>query len=598
MLKIYFVKILSVSAMIILLLSGWSGGVAGKIEPALPAVTNPTIEWNTFMGGSSNDFSKGIALDGNGNSYAVGYSYTTWGSPARTYQGGSDAFVAKLNSSGARQWNTFLGSTANDEGHSIVIDGSGNSYVVGTSEATWESPVSGFQGASDAFVAKLNNSGTLQWHTFVGGSASDVGNGIAVDLNGNIYIVGVSTAGWGSPVDPYPIGEWQCPFAAKLNSSGALQWNTFWGSGGLDNGSGITVDESGNVYLAGQCYNSWGSPVNPYAGSTDACVAKLNTSGVRQWNTFMGSDDSESGNGIALQGNNVYVVGVSAKNWGTPVNPYNSGGSGYDAFAAKLNAGTGVREWNTFMGGPQPDNGNGIVADNAGNVYVVGDTKDTLVVGDGAPASVFTDAYLVKLKSDGARDWVVYMGATYNNDSASGVVMDTNGHVGVIGHSKETWGSPVNPYTGLLDTFVAKWEVPAESDLEIAKSVTPGYHNPDEMLKYILSYSNQGTLTATGVVITDTIPTQLTSVSYIASGATVTPVGGTKYVWNVQNLAPGASGIITVTGTIKADVPHGTRFVNTALIGGSTEESDPDDNSSSVWVLVPLQIIFLPVIIK
>jgi hypothetical protein len=136
-------------------------------------VAAPTMFWHTFMGGSSNDRGNGIALDGSGsNMYVVGWSYTTWGATVvNPYAGEKDAFVAKLNSSGAPQWNTFLGSVSNDDdGHGIAVDGSGNMYVVGTSRATWGSPLRPFQGVEDAFVAKLNSSGVLQWVTFLGGS--------------------------------------------------------------------------------------------------------------------------------------------------------------------------------------------------------------------------------------------------------------------------------------------------------------------------------------------------------------------------------------------------------------------------------------------
>jgi uncharacterized repeat protein (TIGR01451 family) len=574
---------------------------AGRVPVTKAASTilaiPPTMQWNTFMGGSSFDYSSSIALDGSGNVYAIGYSYATWGSPVRAYTGGADAFVAKLNGSGARQWNTFLGSSSDDQGNGVAVDGSGNVYVVGTSNATWGSPLNPFQGGpQDAFVAKLNSSGVLQWNTFLGGSAADLANGIAVDGTGNVYVVGISTATWGSPIDPYPVGKWQSPFAAKLNSSGTLQWNTFWGASSLDTGNSIAVDGSGNVFVVGGCYETWGSPVNAFAGSSDACVVKLDTTGHQQWNTFMGSSDSDSGNGIAVGNGNVYVVGISSATWGTPVNPF-SGGSGYDAFAASLNAGNGVRQWNTFMGGPDPDEGNGITTDGAGNVYVVGDTHDTWNSSN-VPASVFTDAFLVKLKSDGSRDWIVFMGATYNNDTGTGVAADGNGHVYVVGQSNDTWGSPIVPYTASLDTFVAKWEVPAQTDLAITKSAKPGVTNPGKTITYTLTFSNMGYLTATGVLITDVVPITLTNVSYTRSGVAITPTGSVSYTWKVQDLPPGGGGVITITGMVSPGLQPGTVFINTATLTSTTADSDPDNNSSSARVLVPSTYLFLPLVLK
>jgi uncharacterized repeat protein (TIGR01451 family) len=206
--------------------------------------------------------------------------------------------------------------------------------VTGTSLATWGSPVNAHAaGGSDAFAAQLDSSGVRQWHTFMGSSDSDSGSGIAVDGSGNVYVTGYSCATWGSPVNPYAGGA--DTFAAQLDSSGVRQWHTFMGSSGYDRGYGIAVDGSGNVYVAGSSNATWGSPVNAHAGGYDAFAAQLDSSGVRQWHTFMGSSDHDSGSGIAVDGSgNVYVVGSSFATWGSPVNPYAAGGS--DAFAAKL----------------------------------------------------------------------------------------------------------------------------------------------------------------------------------------------------------------------------------------------------------------------
>ena len=91
------------------------GFKAGSYDPRYPLVIDPVLSWNTFLGGSGNDYGNGIAVDTSGNVYVTGYSYATWGSPVRPYSGGSaDAFVAKLNGSGALQWNTFLGGSNDD----------------------------------------------------------------------------------------------------------------------------------------------------------------------------------------------------------------------------------------------------------------------------------------------------------------------------------------------------------------------------------------------------------------------------------------------------------------------------------------------------
>ena len=244
------------------------------------------------MGASGEDLGYAIAVDGSGNVYVAGISNATWGSPvnAHTGSGWHDAFAAKLNSSGVRQWNTFMGASNPDFGRAIAVDGSGNVYVAGFSEATWGSPVNALAGGVDAFAAKLDSSnGALQWNTFIGGLSTDDCYGIALDVSGNIYVAGESWATWGSPVNPFAgIND---AFAAILNSSGSLQRNTFMGSSSNDYGRAIAVDGSGNVYVAGDSWATWGSPVNAHAGQyPDAFAAKLVTDSD-------GDDDGGGGGG-------------------------------------------------------------------------------------------------------------------------------------------------------------------------------------------------------------------------------------------------------------------------------------------------------------
>ena len=156
----------------------------------------------------------------------------------------------------------------------IAVDGSGNVYVSGSSDATWGSPVRAYTSNYDAFAAKLNSSGALTWNTFLGGSGDDNGRAIAVDGSGNVYVGGFSDATWGSPVRPYTSDE--DAFAARLDSSGALIWNTFLGGSGFDSGCAIAVDGSGKVYVSGFSDATWGSPVQAFTASYDAFAVSFN----------------------------------------------------------------------------------------------------------------------------------------------------------------------------------------------------------------------------------------------------------------------------------------------------------------------------------
>jgi len=113
-----------------------------------------------------------------------------------------------------------MGSSNTDTGSAIAVDGSGNVYVAGTSNSTWGSPVNAHAGGNDAFAAKLGSSGSLQWNTFMGSSSYDEGSAIALDLSGNVYVAGDSDATWGSPENAYAGGA--DAFAAKLDSDSDL----------------------------------------------------------------------------------------------------------------------------------------------------------------------------------------------------------------------------------------------------------------------------------------------------------------------------------------------------------------------------------------
>jgi hypothetical protein len=423
----------------------------GSYDPRYALTIDPSLVWNTFLGGSADEEGAGIAVDGSGNVYVTGSSNVTWGSPVRAYTGSHDTFVAKLSSSGTLTWNTFLGGGGGDSGNGIAVDGSGNVYVAGYSNDTWGIPVRAYTGSYDAFVAKLNSSGALTWNTFLGGSGWDIGYGIAVDGGGSVYVTGNSDATWGSPVRAYT-GNWDS-FAAKLSSSGALTWNTFLGGGGLDEGRGIAVDSTGKVYVVGYSEATWGSPVRAYGGgSYDAFAAKLNSAGLLVWNTFLGCSGTDFGYGIAVDGTgNVYVAGTSYGTWASPVRAYTGN---YDAFATKLDSYSGGLIWNTFLGGGGIDNGRDIASDGSGNVYVTGWSDTTW----GSPVRAYTggaDALTAKLDSSGALTLNTFLGGSAT-DIGNGIAVDGSGSVYVTGISAATWGSPVRAYAGGVDIFAAK----------------------------------------------------------------------------------------------------------------------------------------------
>jgi hypothetical protein len=416
---------------------------SGITANTVTVVIAPTLTWSTFLGAAGSDYAQAVAVDSSGNVYLAGYSSATWGSPVRTFGTGTDAFVAKLDSSGTLLWNTFLGGTGtSDQANGITVDSSGNVYVVGNANATWGSPVRAKSTGVDAFVAKLDSSGALTWNTFLGGGGSDYGYGISVDGSGNVYVAGNSSASWTSPASPVRAYTSSADaFAVKLSSSGAVTWHTFLGGSGSDGGRGIAVDASGNVYVGGYSSATWqgsSSPVRAYSSSFDLMAAKLSSAGALTWNTFLDAT------------------------WGSPVQAF-SGGVAYDAIAVKLNN-SGALTWNTFMGASGVnDSGYEIAMDGSGNIYVGGSSDATW----GSPWRAYasgTDAFAANLDSSGNATWNTFLGGS-GTDQGNAIAADGGGNVYVAGYSSANWGSPVRSYSGGNDAFVVK--IAAKSDQTI-----------------------------------------------------------------------------------------------------------------------------------
>lgn len=468
-LVLFVVASFSAGSAVFLTDDGLAGPAAAADNPQDPLTIGASLHWNTFLGGSGSDEGRAIAVDAGGNVYVAGDSSVAWGSPIRPYAGGGDAFAAKFDANGSLIWITFLGSASYDVGRAIAVDTSGNVYVAGTSSASWGTPAAPHMGGERAFAAKLNGSGALQWNSFLALNLSEWGRAIAVDTSGNVYVAGNTNHGsgqgtdafvailnasggpgwtailgaapsveyaqalaldnggniyvagtsdgtWGSPVRPF--GDANDAFAAKLTGSGGVIWTTFLGGNDSDAGNGIAVDGNGNVYVAGDSDATWGSPLRPFGGSTDGFAAKLNGSGALQWNFFLGSSQSDSADAVSLDSNgNLHVAGHSNATWGLPARPH--GGNG-DAYAAKLD-GSGVLQWHAFLGGSSDDGGFGIAAGANGNVYVTGTSNATWGLPIRPYSSLF-DAFAARIR-EGRKDELVgtWDGqGVYYRDSDSG----------------------------------------------------------------------------------------------------------------------------------------------------------------------------------
>ncbi|MFN2169371.1 MAG: SBBP repeat-containing protein, partial [Anaerolineae bacterium] len=328
-----------------------------------------------------------------------------------TYGGGSDAFLFKVDADGTGlAYATYLGGTGDDWGRGIAVDGSGSAYVAGATESPDFSvtvdAADAVPGDHDAFVVKLNAQGSgLAYATLLGGSAADDAWGIAVDDGGSAYVVGGTQSAdfpTEAALDSSHNGE-QDVFVTKLGATGtSFVYSTFLGGQQADGGSGIAVDRNGSAYLTGYTRSSdfpsvaW-APDSSYGGGYDAFVLKLEPSGTSlDYATFLGDGGDEWGQAIAVDSmGRAYVTGsgqiLSAAETATAaVDEENR----LDAFLVRLDPlGTGLA-YATYLAGGGDGYGRAIAVDGMGSAYVAGMAESQRE--DGAAARLW-DAFVSKL---------------------------------------------------------------------------------------------------------------------------------------------------------------------------------------------------------
>ncbi|MCB0395903.1 MAG: gliding motility-associated C-terminal domain-containing protein [Flavobacteriales bacterium] len=348
--------------------------------------------------GSSNgpDEARAIAVDGSGNVYVTGMG--------RAFGAGSDTLdmmTVKYNSSGVQQWVRAEDGTGSgaDIGYDIKVDGSGNVYVVGTLSQS---------GGYDIVIRKYTSTGGNGWmRTYDENGGDDMGYAIDIDGSGNVYVTGTS---YEDATENYNLA------VLKYNSAGTLQWSTPYNgtASGYDAGFAITVDFSGNVYVAGHELTS--GVIN-----FDIVTMKLNSAGTVQWSKLYGgnANDLDKPNDIKVDaGGFVYTAGRVI-----------SSGNGEDFTTLKYSPTGGLRWANLYNGTANAyDEARMLMVEpNDSNVYVAGMRTNT---NGGA------DYLAIKYDSAGTQQWTyTYNGPASSIDQAVAIAIDDTVNVYMSGYS-------------------------------------------------------------------------------------------------------------------------------------------------------------------
>jgi hypothetical protein len=493
------------------------GFEVGQYELDRPLVIDPTLVYSTYLGGAGRDRAEGIAVDATGNTYVTGPTEsldfpTTSGAFDSTRNGLVDVFVAKLNATGsALLYSTYLGGSSNQEGRGIAVDSLGNAYVMGQTaspdfpttpgvfDVTFNSP-----GQSDVFVTKLNATGSaLLYSTYLGGSSTDFGRGIAVDASGNAHVVGTAFA----PDFPTTPGAFDTSFdgdrdafLTKLNHMGtALVYSTYIGGSSSDEGRAVAVDGAGNAYMTGDT-GSADFPTTPGAFDTalndfDAFVTKLDPTGVALvFSTYLGGAGGEQGFDITIDASeNVYVTGSTfSPDFPTTAGAFDSTVNGTDAFVTKLNPAGSALVFSSYLGGSAIEEGIGIATDSSGNAYVAGITTSldfpTTSGAFGPSLNGFCDTFVTQLDPTGsALLFSTFLGGSDIECESRNprIATDSSGNAYVAGQTLSS-DFPTTPggfdttfNGGHDDAFVAKIGVAVtEVDIDIRPGGDPNATNP------------------------------------------------------------------------------------------------------------------------
>lgn len=463
-----------------------------KYDATRPLVIDPVLVYSSYLGGSSTEVAGNcaeIAVDSEGNAYVVSGTTsvdfpTTQGVFQPSYGGGpdpndrwyacGDAFLAKVDPTGSSLlYSTYLGGTEceSSNGIGVAVDSQGNAYVTGvTNSSDFPTTPGAFQTAfggshcdgqtecGDAFVTKVSPDGSqLVYSTFLGGSGNDrTDDTIAVDSEGNAYVGGNSN----STDFPTTDGAFQSNLAGDLSCN----------------------DANGNLEYC-----------------SDLFVAKLNSAGSSlMYSTFIGGDQPETANALAVDANgNAWVTG-STLSYGYPTTTgayqaaFHPGGCGNgtqtwdcdDVVVTKLNADGSNLVYSTYLGSSGGETGVGLALDASGNAYVVGLTSSAdFPTTDSAYQSAFaspstlcgtefnceTDAFVAKidpsLSGPSSLVYSTYLGGS-GIDWGTGIAVDSSGRAFVTGPTFSS-NFPVTNQSGKggpSDVFVTQLNA-AGSDL-------------------------------------------------------------------------------------------------------------------------------------
>ncbi|MDO9001804.1 MAG: T9SS type A sorting domain-containing protein [Bacteroidota bacterium] len=462
----------------------------------------PNWQWAKSATGANAENGNCITTDVSGNVFVAGYFYSPtiiFGTYTLTNTGNYDLFIVKYDINGNVLWAKSGGGAFDDVGLSIAADGNGNVYVTGY----FYSPVFTLgtftltnNGVGDAFIAKFDGSGNEIWLKNYGGANEDNGNGICINNSGDIFVTGFfrsSTIVFGT----YTLTNTGADdiYIAKLDLSGNTIWAKSAVGSGVDVGNSVAADNNGNVFITG-FFSSPSIALDTYSltnlGGSDIFVAKYDALGNTLWAERVGGIYNDKGYSVAADLNgNVILTGTFFSPSVTLSTFTITNNGDFDFFVAKYN-GSGNVVWAKGEGSSSDDTGYGVVTDLIGDIYVTGHFHSpSITLGTYTLSNAgIGDLYVLKYDANGNAIWAQSAGGT-SDDGSSGIAVDASGNVFVTGYyisSSISFSATTLLNTGTEDMFVAKLGsslITLENENAVVKNNLLLYPNPSAGLFYL-----------------------------------------------------------------------------------------------------------------
>lgn len=479
--------------------AGRVGLDAERVDPRLPLVVDPTLEYAAVIGGTQADelfvgTGPAVAVAADGSAYVAGLTASpdlpvTAGAFRTSLAGSFDAFIAKYAPDGTLVYATYLGGAESgaDEVTAIAVDAAGAAYVSGITNATdFPTTAGAFDatyggGPDDGFVAKIAPSGAaLEWSTFLGGTSHDLAQTLAIDpATGAVWVAGrTQSPDYPSTnlVGPDQPGSY---FVTKLApGGGSLLYSTIFGAGSFQPSYGmlLAVDASGAAFVASATdfANVTGTagvvqPAHSPWSGPDGFVGKIAPAGDRfEWLTYLGGSGAEVPCGLALDSSGRAVVyGTTTAESDFPaaqtsaVQPARPGRG--DLYVLRLAQDASAIEWATFLGGTGTElafrGGLALTAQDEPTVCGLTASADFPAQGGLQPClHGAMDGFVTRLTADGsALVYSTFLGGS-SADLAGSVGVDATGAAVVVGVTDSSdFASTISAGPrGASDLFVAR----------------------------------------------------------------------------------------------------------------------------------------------